>query len=167
MEYIADHPGANKLEVQDGVGLGWGTTLYNLAILEEEGKLQMRSDRGHVRLFEAGMPAEQVRFYCGMLNAHSEQIVAQIDEHGNTQAMQIAKQLGLSQKVIRRTLIHMHGHGILERQGVRRVIYRLPRQAKEFLKTHWQRRRAETEAPGESKPKALPDRESRTTTVQR
>lgn len=53
LDAIQEQPGLNKLQVQQELGIGWGTTIYNLEVLADQGLVRFVQDRGHVRIFDA------------------------------------------------------------------------------------------------------------------
>ena len=134
MEYIQENPGVNKLELQKGTGIGWGTTMYNVDILERKGRLQSFKDRGHVRLFDIELDEEEMKFFCALKDKHADGIIAQLNEDGTVQAYDVADDLGVSRKVIRRTMLNMAKHGLLDRQGKAKVYFSLSDQAKRFFR---------------------------------
>ncbi len=133
LDFIHDNPGASKLELQDAVGMGWGTMIYNVDVLENLGRIQTYKDRGHVRLFDVDLSEEEVQFFCALRSKHSETIVARLSDEGRVQAYEVADDLGVSRKVIRRTMANMQRHGLLEREGRANVYYTLSDRARKFL----------------------------------
>lgn len=133
MDIIRHHPGVNKLELQKAVGLGWGTIVYNVDILVSRGRVQTFRDRGHVRLFDAGLPPEDVPYFCALRSKHSDRVIARMRDEGRVQAYEVADDLGVSRKVIRRTLENMQRHGLLERAGRARKHYSFTEAATQFL----------------------------------
>lgn len=133
-EFIRANPGVNKLDLQQSVGIGWGTAIYNVDVLKRRGEIKAVKDRGHVRLFDSNLSDEEVKFFCAMKDAHAENIIGKLDETGRVQAYDVADELGVSRKAIRRTMLNMNKAGMLHRHGTSRVFFSLTERAKRFVR---------------------------------
>jgi predicted transcriptional regulator len=132
-EHIQSNPGVNKIELHRRVGIGWGTMIYNVDVLTELGKIKTFDDRGNVRLFDSFVTRDEMQFFASVRMKHSDSIIATLSEQGQIQAYKIADDIGVSRKVVRRTIGYMHKHGFLERTGQVKPQYSLTEKAKNFL----------------------------------
>lgn len=115
LEVIQDVPGINKLELCQRTGLGWGTVFRHVKILEERGDLEVLRDGRATQIFPAAVPPEQRRWLTALHDDEAEALLEEIQKRGEGRTQELAGDLGISRKVVRRHLSVLCDAGLLRR----------------------------------------------------
>lgn len=123
---VKDQPGIHANDVCDRLGLGWGTAVHHLHILEQHGLLMSHRDGRYRRFFLVGDDRAAQRQAVGVLRHPTSRRVAElVAERPGLIQKQVCESLGLSTSLVAWHLGRLKAAGIVaaQRQG-RTVQYR-------------------------------------------
>lgn len=117
MEVIQGEPGINKMTLCERTGLAWGTVFRHIKLLEERGVLEVRRDGRETQLFPVTVPIEQRRWLAVLRDDEASALFSAVRERGEARIQELAGELGMSRKVVRRYLRTLCDAGLLRRSS--------------------------------------------------
>jgi len=113
LDRIAREPGIHKSALQRDLGLGWGTISYHLEGLRRAGLVKSLTRGRQVRIFPAGVPESQMRWLAALREDVPQGIVGRLAQDPGTGLGELAADLGVSRRLIRRHLTSLAEDGIV------------------------------------------------------
>ncbi len=117
MDVIQDQPGINKMALCGATGLAWGTVFRHIKLLEEVGDVQVRREGRETQLFPAEVPHEQLRHLAALRDDSATDLLDVVYARGEVRIQELASDLKMSRKVIRRHLRSLCEAGLVEQSG--------------------------------------------------
>jgi predicted transcriptional regulator len=130
---IERKPGLHKTALCEATGLAWGTVDYHLRLLSRAGRVTMARVGRETRCFPGQLPARHESLLATLTSAPAQRIALALRHMPGQGVGALSEQLGLSSKVVRRHLLRLLDHGLLERAGFHRPRYQLRPEAAPFL----------------------------------
>ncbi len=115
MQVIQDQPGINKMALCHETGLAWGTVFRHIKLLEERGDLEVRRDGREAQLFPTAVPVQQRRLLAALREEDASAVYDEVQRRGEARIQELAGELGMSRKVVRRYLRTLCNVGLLRR----------------------------------------------------
>lgn len=114
---IQGEPGINKMDLCEKTGLAWGTVFRHIKLLEERGELEVRRAGREAQLFPATVPLEQRRWLAVLRDDDASALFSAVRERGEARTHELAGELDMSRKVVRRYLRMLCRAGLLRQSG--------------------------------------------------
>lgn len=130
--FVRDNPGAAKIEVCQGLDVGWGTTNHHIYRLEREGSVVVRRHKGRVALFSREVP-ERVRDCLATLrDPETMNLLSHLHEGSDVSLGDLVTETQMSRRVVSRHLGALQEVGLVEKRGQHRPQYRKGRLLQEL-----------------------------------
>ena len=130
---IRDSPGVHKSALCDASSLAWGTVDYHLRLLVRAGQVTLARAGRQTKVFPGRLSEERERLLATLAREPTARIAGALKERPDQGLGALVDRLGLSPKVVRRHIVRLLEHGLLERAGRHRPLYRLRPGAVELL----------------------------------
>lgn len=124
IEFVRDNPGAAKIEVCQGLEVGWGTTTHHLYRLEREGQLVLRRHKGRVAIFSSDVPERVRECLATLRDPETANLLTHLGEGCDVSLGDLVEQTQLSRRVVSRHLGALQEVGLVEKRGQHRPQYR-------------------------------------------
>jgi len=122
--FVRENPGAAKIEVCQGLEVGWGTTTHHLYRLERDGHVAIRRHRGRVALFAADVPERVRESLATLRDPETRNLLDHLQAAGDASLGDLVEQMHLSRRVVSRHLGALTEVGLVEKRGYHRPLYR-------------------------------------------
>ncbi len=122
--FVRENPGAAKIEVCQGLDVGWGTTTHHLYRLEREGHVAISRHRGRVALFSVDVPERVRECLATLRDPETRSLLAHLETAGDTSLCDLVAETHLSRRVLSRHLGALTEVGLVEKRGHHRPLYR-------------------------------------------
>lgn len=121
---IQGEPGITKTEVRDASGYAWGTIHYHLGRLQDNDLIRSWRQRKQLHFFTYEVSPTDFEAITALRKHLSTSIIKRLQEEGEAQMYELARDLDTSRKTIRSHLNPLTESGVIEKQGERRPKYR-------------------------------------------
>lgn len=122
--FVRDNPGAAKIEVCQGLEVGWGTTTHHLYRLEREGRLVLRRHKGRVAIFSSEVPERVRECLATLRDPETANLLAHLRDGTDVSLGDLVEQTQMSRRVVSRHLGALQEVGLVEKRGQHRPQYR-------------------------------------------
>lgn len=122
---IEREPGLHKTALCEATGLAWGTVDYHLRLLSRAGRVTMARIGRETRCFPGQLAPPHESLLATLTSGPATRIALALRHMPGQGVGALSEQLGLSAKVVRRHLLRLLDHGLLERAGFHRPRYQL------------------------------------------
>lgn len=114
---VRQEPGLHKSALCRELGLGWGTVGHHLRILRSQGRLHSVREGRELRIYPAGVPADDMRLMVMLRDDTALEILQHLNDQPGGRLTDIARALGLSRKVVRRHLDNLEVEELVQPRG--------------------------------------------------
>jgi predicted transcriptional regulator len=124
---VQSEPGIHAHEVAQRLGLGWGTTVYHLKLLEKNSLLVARHEGRYKRFFVTGDARIQHKDAIALLrNPTSRSIATTVAQQPGLIQKQVCEALGLSPSLASWHLQRLEGAGVVSAERLGRSVHYAP-----------------------------------------
>ncbi|MGB1697353.1 MAG: winged helix-turn-helix transcriptional regulator [Thermoplasmatota archaeon] len=117
LDAVLKDPGITKSELQEVLGIGWGTTDYHVRALENQRLIQKIRIAPRVHLFDAQTPEQKMAMMAALRLPMSKAFVDAM--RYPVRAQDLVDDTGASRQVVDRHLAHLTRSGVVERRKFR------------------------------------------------
>ena len=112
---IGARPGSNKKELAQALGIGWNTVRHHVRILERRRQVVVETRGWDHEVYLALVPPEHRAWLRALNDPGSGGIIRTLGAHGDSRLGALSASVGLSPKVVRRSLLRLLADGLVER----------------------------------------------------
>lgn len=123
VEAVRREPGIHPSALKDRVNLSWSTVRYHLRILSVAKKIHLVKEDREVRAFPLETPPAHRRWLAALRDDDATRVLGRLLQHPSQSVPQLGDALGLSHKVIRRSLTNLEDSGLVVRRGDLRPVF--------------------------------------------
>lgn len=125
LRVIEERPGLSIQEVAEAMGLSRGAVRHHLGYLTRDGHVASHRHGNHVLLFSAAVPVMRRRAIFQLRIGSIRSIVEAAIERPRFRPVEVADEVGITVRSVRRGLRVLERAGLVQSESVRRGTYRL------------------------------------------
>lgn len=115
--FIDAHPGASIHEVQEAVGVAWGTAVYHLSRMERHGHMVSMRDGNHRRYWKAGTKDAMRREAMAILRTDTARKLARaVQAHPGIKQKELCEKVGIRNPVASKYLKRLHEQKLIRQE---------------------------------------------------
>lgn len=115
VELVEQTPGLSQKELCEGVGAGWGNTVYHLQRLEQAGFLRSEKQGHHRRFYRTGeMPSEDIEALGVLKNDNANQIARYLLEQPGCKQKDVCEALDISPSLAHKWIKRLEDNDLVQ-----------------------------------------------------